>query len=279
MHFDPRQTASLTRPISVLSLLHRRHFSPYKTYIRRDLGLVVYFNPKVGSTTIKRLLVEGLQSLGVKAMLNRCWPLNETRRYLTAPLADHWDLLRHPDRYRFVTFVRNPYARLVSAWRDKLALGGEEPAARSVRKATAAVRRFAAARRLAGGEVSSDIPFETFVSYVESQAEGRRDQHWDTQRSVLLTDLIPFSRIYRMETEFASGVTDILTRLGLPAAWAAERLQKPQNASRKLSRPVYTAALAERVYQCFAGDFAQFGYERDSSHRLEDARSSARRAA
>jgi len=253
-----------TRPMSGLALLRRRHFSPYKTYIRRDLGLVVYFNPKVGSTTIKRLLVEGLQTLGVKPMLSRVWPINETRRYLTASLTDHYDLLRNPQRYQFFTFVRNPYARLVSAWKDKLALSGDDRNARSVRKATALVRRFAVERGLPGNELESAIPFATFVSYVESQDEGRRDQHWDTQRSVLLTDLIPFSRIYRMETEFAAGVTEILTRLGLPEAWAAERLEHPQNASRKLKQPVFDEHLAERVYRCFAPDFEEFGYDRES---------------
>jgi hypothetical protein len=252
------------RFISPLALLRRRHFSPYKTYIRRDLGLVVYFNPKVGSTTIKRLLVEGLQTLGAGPMLSRLWPINHTRRYLTASLSDHWHLLRHPEHYRFITFVRNPYARLISAWKDKLAADGESPTARSVRKATAEVRRFAARHRLPGGGRGSAIPFTTFVAYVESQAEGRRDQHWDTQRSVLLTDLIPFSRVFRMETEFAVGVTEILTRLGLSPAWAAERLKRPQNASRKPSQPVFDEELADRVYRCFEADFEQFGYDRES---------------
>lgn len=257
-------TAQTARPISGWSLLRRRHFSPYKTYIRRDLGMVVYFNPKVGSTTIKRLLVEGLQTLGARPMLSRAWPINLTRRYLTASLADHFDLLRHPEKYEFVTFVRNPYARLVSAWKDKLASGGEQPAGRSARKLTAIVRRFAAARQLPGAEAGSPIPFATFVAFVESQAEGRRDQHWDTQRSVLMTDLIPFSRVFRMETEFSRGVTEILTRMGLPESWAAERLQHPQNATRKLAQPVFDEPLAERAFHCFAGDFDEFGYDRES---------------
>ena len=87
---------------------------------------------------------------------------------------------------------------------------------------------------------------------------------------MLLTDLIPFSRIYRMETEFAAGVTEILTRLGLPEAWAAERLEHPQNASRKLKEPVFDEQLAERVYQCFAPDFDEFGYDRESWHGLSN---------
>jgi hypothetical protein len=261
-------TRAVQRTISPLALLRRRHFSPYKTYIRRDLGLVVYFNPKVGSTTIKRLLVEGLQTLGERPMLSRLWPINQTRRYLTASLSDHLHLLRQPHKYEFFTFVRNPYARLISAWKDKLAAEGELPTARSVRKATAEVRAFAARQRLPGSERGSAIPFDTFVSYVESQGEGRRDQHWDTQRSVLLTDVIPFSRVFRMETEFAAGVTEILTRLGLPEDWAAERLKRPQNASRKSSQPVFDQALADRVYRCFESDFAQFGYDRESWRAL-----------
>jgi hypothetical protein len=252
------------RTISPLAILRRRHFSPYKTYVRRDLGLVVYFNPKVGSTTIKRLLVEGLQTLGARPMLSRLWPINETRRYLTAGFADHWHLLRRPEQYEFFTFVRNPYTRLISAWKDKLAAEGELPTARSVRKATAEVRAFAARQRLPGRERSTAIPFDTFISYVESQSEGRRDQHWDTQRSVLLTDVIRFNRVFRMETEFAAGVKEILTRLGLPEDWAAERLKRPQNASRKPLTPVFDQALADRVYRCFEADFVQFGYERES---------------
>ena len=49
-------------------------------------------------------------------------------------------------------------------------------------KATALVRRFAVEQNLPGSDPESAIPFATFVSYVESQPEGRRDQHWDTQR-------------------------------------------------------------------------------------------------
>jgi hypothetical protein len=235
---------------------------PYKTYIRRDLGLVVYFNPKSAARR-SNSCCRWAAALGAADAQPRLAD-QRTRRYLTASLADHYHLLRHPERYQFFTFVRNPYARLVSAWKDKLALSGDDRNARSVRKATALVRRFAIEQSLPGSEPESAIPFTTFVSYVESQPEGRRDQHWDTQRSVLLTDLIPFSRVYRMETEFAAGVTEILTRLGLPEAWAAERLEHPQNASRKLKQPVFDEQLAERVYQCFAPDFDEFGYDRES---------------
>ena len=139
------------RPISSLSLLCRRHFSPYKTYIRRDLGLVVYFNPKVGSTTIKRLLGGRAAKLGARPMLSRVWPINETRRYLTASSTDHLDLLRHPERYQFCD-VRPQSLRPARSRRGRTSWprAATAPTARSVRKATAEVRRFAVAKPVAG---------------------------------------------------------------------------------------------------------------------------------
>jgi hypothetical protein len=56
--------------------------------------------------------------------------------------------------------------------------------------------------------------------------------------------------------------------LGLPKPWIAERLKHPQNASRKLRVPVLDESLADRIFRCFAGDFEEFGYDRESWHGL-----------
>jgi hypothetical protein len=265
------ETAS-TRPspISrVAAVLASPHFSPYKTYVRRDRGLVVLLNPKVGSTMFRKVLVEGLRNVGGRPFLGAWWPLNVTRRYMTAPLADYWNAFAHPERYRFYCFVRNPYARLLSAWNDKMVKGhASDQYPRSMRPLVPRIRRFAASNGLAGSEPGSVIPFSTFVSYVESKPEGRRNQHWDTQRSVLLADLVDYHRVYRMETDLVVGTTEILTQLGIPEEWVVEKLQKPENASGRVRERVYDEGLAERVHRLYAVDFERFGYDLESWREL-----------
>jgi len=258
--------SSMSRAWAVLS---SPHFSPYKVYVRRDLGIAVCLNPKVGSTMFRKVLVEGLQTVGARPFLRTFWPLNVTRRYMTAPFADYWDAFAHPARYRFHCFVRNPYARLLSAWNDKM-VGGHASARypRSMRPLVPRIRRFALRSGLPGCEHGSVLPFATLVSYVESQPEGKRNQHWDTQRSVLLADLVDYDRVYRMETDLVTGMTEILTQFGIPEPWVVEKLKKPENASGRVAEHVYDEELAARVYRIYAVDFERYGYDRESWHDL-----------
>jgi hypothetical protein len=259
---NPAATKSWTR---ALALMSRKHFSPYKAYVRRELKLGVCLNPKVGTTTFRKVLVEGMQIAGMKPILSRLWPLNLTRRYTTSPPNDILHALVNAHQYRFHCFVRNPYARVLSAWNDKFGDGHKSGKyARSMVKLIPVVRRFAAEQGLPGSEENTLIPFTTFLSYVESQDEGTRNQHWDTQRSVLFSDLIQYDRVYTMEDEFALGVADILEEIGIPRSWVEKKLERPENASRKINEPVYTDEIAERVFNIYRDDFSEFGYDIDS---------------
>lgn len=249
----------------VLAVLASPHFSPYKTYVRRDRNLVVLLNPKVGSTMFRKVLVEGLIRTGQRPFLGRIWPLNETRRHMTAPFRDYWHAFGHPEHYQFHCFVRNPYARLVSAWNDKMVKGhASEQYPRSMRPLVPRIRRFASKHGLPGAEPSAVIPFPTFVSFVESKPEGQRNQHWDTQCSVLLADLVDYHRVWKMETDFVSGMSEILSTLGIPREWVETRLQKRENVSGLVEETLFDEALAERVYRLYEKDFALFGYDPES---------------
>ncbi|MCC5024881.1 MAG: sulfotransferase family 2 domain-containing protein [Candidatus Synoicihabitans palmerolidicus] len=222
-------------------------------------------NPKVGSTAFRKILVEGLTQLNARPQLSRLWPINRTRRYTTAPIADYFYAFKHQTEFDFRCFVRNPYARVLSAWNDKLVKGFNSASyPRSMRKLVPQLRLFAAEHDLPGTDESAPFPFSSFLSYIESQPEGHRNQPWDTQRSVLLADHITYRRVYHMETEFAEGMVQTLSLTGIPADWVKEKLRRPTNASGRPSDPVYTETLAERVYQIYAVDFARFGFDRDS---------------
>ncbi|MDX1946022.1 MAG: sulfotransferase family 2 domain-containing protein [Pirellulaceae bacterium] len=258
-------SASPTPRFLGLRLAWQKHFSPFKTYLRRDRGVIVFLNPKVGTTMFRSVLMDALKASGAKTQLSRWWPLRHTRRLLTAPPADFLHAALHPERYTAYAFVRNPYSRLLSAWRDKFAARHDDAAPpRALARTLPGLRKFAASRGLPLAADDAKVPFATFVAYVEWQHEGTRDHHWDTQRSVLCSDYIPYGRLFKMETEFTAGVIAILTHLGLPTEGVAEKLAQPMNASRKLSQPAYNADLAARVERIYACDFERLGYDRES---------------
>lgn len=266
----PSLTESREQPrFRLLPLLFRPHFSPFKTYVRRDLRMVVVLNPKVATTTFRQILLDALQATHSKPQLSRIWPVEYRRRHLFASPPDYLDLFLHPRRYNFSCFVRNPYSRLLSAWRDKCRLDmNGMPVARSMSREVPAMKRFAKARNLPGAGPRSDIPFATLVEYVESQKEGSRNHHWDSQCSVLATDLIDYDNVYRIESEFALGMAKILSKFGITEEWLSDRLARPFNRSDKPVGHIYTKDLADRVYRLYRGDFEQFGYDHNSWRHL-----------
>ncbi len=253
----------------LFALLFRPHFSPYKMYVRRDLHLAVVLNPKVGTTTFRHLLVDAQQETGTKPRLGRLWPLNEIRRSLIAPPGEYLDLFLHPRSYQFFGFIRNPYRRLLSAWKDKCRMTEDgDPLARSMRREFPLIREFARAGGLDGAEPGSVIPFDTFVEFVASQPDGRRNHHWDSQSSVMLMDLISYDRLYRIEDEFGEAMVGIYSRLGVSRDWIEHKLAKPLNQTTPGADRYYTEALADRVYDIYRRDFDSFGYRKDSWSEL-----------
>jgi Sulfotransferase family len=189
----------------------------------------------------------------------------KAREFQFARLRDYAHAFRFPGEYQFFCFVRNPYARLRSAWQNKFAYGHVQGYSRSIRRRELPrLRRFAKSADLAGGAAGSAIPFETFLAYVESQAAGERDHHWDDQHHVLLMDEVRYERCFRMEGEFTSGMRQIFDRIGLAGEVMDRLLATQKNVSPKDEAPVYDAALAARVLRLYARDFSIFGYDTES---------------
>jgi hypothetical protein len=242
-----------------LSVFRRKHFSPFKAYIRRDHNLVVCLNPKVGSTAFRSILVEGLKRHNLPPLRGRAW-----RRYMTAPLRDYFHAFGQPEAYEFHCFVRNPYARVISAWNDKMVRGHREGYSRSMKGLVPTIKAFAGEAGLPGSEPDEVVPFPTFLSFVESKPEGQRNQHWDSQVLVLAADLIPFKGIYDIGEDFAGGMCDVLSRVGIDREWVAQKVARPQNASGRITEPVLDEALAQRVYDLYRRDFDHFGFDPES---------------
>jgi hypothetical protein len=248
-------------------MLGERHFSPFKTYVNRACRTVVVLNPKVGTKSFRQALIDGMREIQgiIDPSGGRYRLFRNARRFPFAPLADYAHALRFPGQYQFYCFVRNPYARLRSAWQNKFAYGHTQGYSRSIRRRELPrLRRFARSASLQGGVEGEAIPFPTFLAYVESQPAGQRDHHWDDQHRVLLMHRLRYTRFFRMEQEFSAGLTEIFDRLGL-AGPAMERILATQrNVSPRTEPAVFSADLAARVYELYREDFTLFGYAQDS---------------
>lgn len=249
------------------------HFSPFRVFLAREQRLALVLNPKVGSTFLRQLLAAGfIEQLGrADPSDGRYGPLKMARNMPLAPMRDYWDFLRAPQSYAVHAIVRNPYARVVSAWRDKFLDGhmatpdgAVSGYPRSIRGGVLRrARAVAQARGLEGAEAGSLVPFETFLTMVEAERPGRRNSHWDAQWRVLQTDVLPFTGFLRIEDGLGEPLADLLAPLRFDRDWVLARAERPANPSSKAKAPVLDAALAARVQRLYARDFELFGYDPD----------------
>jgi hypothetical protein len=251
----------------VWRIVREKHFSPFKTYVNRAHRTVVVLNPKVGTKSFRQALTDGMRAVhGITdPSEGRYRLIKKAREFQFAPVRDYVHAIRCAPEYAFFAFVRNPYARLRSAWQNKFAYGHAAGFSRSIRRRELGrLRRFARDRGLPGGEEGAAIPFATFLGYVESETPGRRDHHWDEQWRVLLMDELRYERVFKMEGEFAAGLREIFTRIGLSGPAMEAILGTQRNTSPKNEAPVFSPELAARAQKIYARDFALLGYDVDS---------------
>lgn len=254
--------------------MRNRHFSLFKTFVDRDRRTALLLNPKVLTNFTRALLTEGYRDFHGRADPSdgryRLW--GNARNFPVARLRDYRHFLRHHDDYDIHAFVRNPYARVLSGWKDKFRDGhmkspdGRASAyPRSMRgRELRAARRFAAARGLPGAEDGTLFPFPSFVAMIADQQVGHRNQHWDQQVAVLQADHFALSHIWRIEDQLEQGVRSLCLALGFDDDWGAARLGTKRNASRPTDETFYTEELARIVHRINAPDFDRFGYDPDS---------------
>ncbi len=232
----------------------------YSTFVSVPKRFLYFAVQKAGCTTMKELLrtVEGAPPVKFSFDAAR-----ETRRYMfvhareNVPLSSLIDLddqtqkevLESSDFFRF-TFVRNPYTRLVSAWKDKVMLC--EPVFQNV--------YLDVRHRLPEFHTKSLIAFGEFIDYIANQPDVQQwEAHWRRQVDHLFFPTMNFSLVGKIE-QMAEGVQRFERHLGLSQPLAAEA----KNVSRSMGATAYTPCLADKVYSLYEGDFKLLGYDRDS---------------
>src|SRR2546421_393372 len=151
-------------------------------------------------------------------------------QYAVGRILDHYPTLKPEDvtwRLRQSTFVRNPSARLVSAWRNKVFLC--EPQGIDVYV------------RIRGGmpdfHEKSLVSFKEFVDYLESKCDlSTCDPHWRRQVDHTFFPALNFSCVARVE-QLEEGLRPLAEHLGLSKSFVG--------AGKNESLPVATASYNE----------------------------------
>jgi len=221
------------------------------------LGVIYVSVPKVASTRIKLTLAEavGRHSLA-RGRRPRLRGLHGPR---SMTVGSFHRLATDPGTLRF-SFVRNPYARMVSCWADKWQ-------DRPLVNGDALIDRYLAHRT----EIDAALPagadrtlsFADFVTYASALAERRIDAHLQAQHDILAMPGIRLDFIGRIE-RFAADIAHVLDHIGAANGVRGEAVN-PVNRSRHGPwEDYYTPALRARIYRAYERDFDLFRYPRGS---------------
>jgi hypothetical protein len=213
--------------------------------------------PKAASTRIRRTLakIEGRFSRSLKPRRRTMYRGPYGPRNF--PIGLFYQVATAPDVMRF-SFVRNPYARVVSCWADKFAgkplIGGD---------------RFIDAYLSVCQQIDPQLPigaertlsFPQFTVFTAATSKIRHDIHMQTQDDILSMPGIELNLIGKVEN-FDADFVPILDYLN-----ASEDVRReastPLNESHHDDWPsYYTPELADRIYRAYEPDFDRFGYVR-----------------
>lgn len=167
------------------------------------------------------------------------------------------EALTSPEYLRF-GFVRNPYDRLLSAWKSKLAWGNDqyEPARSAVREAFD--------YPIVDGHRVGTVSFRDAVEVVlDPDTAPVFDAHWDRQVDLLMPEVIELDVVGRFEN-FATEFTAILDRLDAPPTVVAMATTVTNATTPIPLAAAYDSSLARRVHEHYLADFETYGYDEHS---------------
>ncbi len=144
--------------------------------------------------------------------------------------------------YKF-TFVRDPYARTLSAYLDKIARGKAQS------------RHF---HRWRGA--TAEPAFIDFLRFLDDGGL-HRDPHWAPQSDLLLLPAERFDFIGKVE-RLGEDLAQVVARVFDPATEPVLLRAGPRTDTRALMADFYTPEAIRTVNRLFARDFEAFGYER-----------------
>lgn len=235
----------------------------HTTFVSRRHGYVYVSIPKAACTELKLLIteVEGarLNTAEKPYMRETRMPmLVHQRTLLDVPTVldmnagEIGDFVTGNSGLFVFALVRNPFSRLVSTYENKVRL--QEPG-------------FLRAGQLWGAAQAGDDVRSAFAAFVREGVPYFKtaigDHHFVDQRRLLIPELIPYSRIFRVEQfgEFETVFFGLLRRKGYtgPLGFSGQNRSRYPN-----WRHYYDEETAERVADMYKNDFDALGYDVNS---------------
>lgn len=234
--------------------------SPRYKYLFIGLG-------KTASTRIKL----SLHTLEGYPVLERPFPWLHARDRAGAdfvPKITNFDLetateiLTSPKWFRFC-FVRNPYDRLLAAYKSNIILEMNPPSPiyTAIKKDIRQKHNYEGRTGRKGGAIN----FSDFIQFVQDTDTLKMDYHWCSLKSGLRPDLIDYDFVGYFEN-FQQDFRTVLEQLHVEEKRITEFLA-PINQSGVKKIPMaafYNWDLADQVYEIYKEDFETYGYERNS---------------
>lgn len=221
--------------------------------------------PKVACTTVKVALYH-LAGKSVPENPNDVHGLDRglfLGRYSTEQIIE---ILTSPQWVRFC-FVRNPYHRLLSAYKSKI--GNARDTQYSWLK-DAIREKFNDPS--GDGNRNAKVTFVDFVRFLsecrakvryELKPDAIYDGHFNAQSRILKQDMIKYDFIGRFEN-FADDFRAILRRLSAPQETFALVSERRNATVHVPLATAYSRNLAALTYDMYRDDFEAFGYDKDS---------------
>lgn len=173
--------------------------------------------------------------------------------------------LTNPRTVKFC-MVRNPYARIWSAYNDKIAgLGGQgEMSFKEYAIVNQRIcERLGKTWDVDAARSGAAISFDDFLRYLQETRGEVQDRHWHPQWMTMRPDIITYDLVGRtehLEQDFAR----LMITLGIHEKyWFVQLLQQNRKAKSGW-RSHYDESRARIIHDIYEKDFDTFGYARDS---------------
>lgn len=230
---------------------------PYLSRVGAERRYLGVFVPKAACTTLKAAVL-ALEGDAVPRTVAGIHGSGLHRTLGTVADDDLAVIIRSDDWFRF-TFVRNPYGRLLSAWKSKLWRPSGEQFGWLAARVEAETGRRAIAERFDAED------FRAFVRFLVADDDPRlrRDAHFAPQVAIARPDLFAYDFVGRFE-RFGRDFRAAFGRIGAP------RRVRRQHRTVHNARPGVTAAeayddeTASIAHHHYQDDFREFGYAFDS---------------
>jgi hypothetical protein len=250
------------------AMQRRNYYDPFfqaSITLMRHYNIVFIENSKVGCTKVKKYLLEidNWPKRWDELIDNEVHIHNKQLTGMIGAADLSYSalsiILKDPNYFRF-GFVRNPYDRLLSAYKDKIFAPQKSPDKKSYVGVACSIK--SAMTGEDRGRINLDktpVTFAEFVNYVASQRPYDMDRHWYHQHLTMWHPFCKFDFIGQFE-RFSEDLCNVLTKIGAPERLITS-VSKRDNPSFLTHEKFYDKHLAQTVHRKFRRDFDIYGYD------------------